>query len=141
MIDPQLAARSLTCESEVPSGVSARADRDKVEQILLNLLSNAIKFTPSGGHVSVRTPAAEDDVVELSVSDTGMGIPPDKLQNIFEPFVQVDMSRTSRREGTGLGLAISRDLARGMGGDLSVRSEVNAGSTFTLTLPRAGRDT
>jgi signal transduction histidine kinase len=66
-----------------------------------------------------------------------MGIPRDKLTSIFEPFVQVEMEHAKRREGSGLGLAISRDLARGMGGNLAVTSEINAGSTFTLALPLA----
>ena len=79
---------------------------------------------------------AEGDAILIHVRDTGIGIPAGKLGSIFEPFVQVDAGRTRRVEGTGLGLAISRDLARGMGGDLSVVSTVGAGSTFTLMLPR-----
>jgi signal transduction histidine kinase len=75
--------------------------------------------------------------VHLRVSDTGIGIPAPKLAHVFEPFVQVDDSAERRSEGSGLGLAISRDLARGMGGDLSAESQVDVGSTFTLTLPRA----
>jgi len=71
------------------------------------------------------------------VRDTGRGIPPDKLEAIFEPFVQVDRSTTRSGDGTGLGLAISRDLARAMGGDLVAESTLGAGSTFTLVLPRA----
>jgi PAS domain S-box-containing protein len=140
MVEPQLAARGLALEVGVQPGVVARADREKVQQIVINLLSNAIKFTPPGGRVSVDAAgrAERPDVVYLRVADTGIGIPPEKQAAVFEPFVQVDMSRTRRSEGTGLGLAISRDLARGMGGDLRVRSEEGRGSTFTLTLPRAG---
>jgi signal transduction histidine kinase len=112
------------------------ADADKVRQILVNLLSNAIKFTPANGSVSIEC-SAEEGIVQIRVQDTGTGIPPEKLQAIFEPFVQLDRSLTNVREGSGLGLAISRDLARGMGGDLCIASTVGQGSTFTLTLPRA----
>ncbi|HEX8696768.1 MAG TPA: PAS domain-containing sensor histidine kinase [Longimicrobium sp.] len=140
MVEPQLAARGLALEVGVEPGVVAWADREKVQQVVINLLSNAIKFTPQGGRVSVNAASRPErpDVVYLRVADTGIGIPPELQASVFEPFVQVDMSRTRRSEGTGLGLAISRDLARGMGGDLRVRSEEGRGSTFTLTLPRAG---
>ena len=74
--------------------------------------------------------------MEVKVTDTGVGIPPDKLDHIFEPFVQLARGQTSGVEGTGLGLAISRDLARAMGAELSVESRLDAGSTFTLSLPR-----
>ena len=110
------------------------ADREKLEQILINLLSNAVKFTPSGGEVSLAC-EADDNRVTIEVRDTGVGINPDKLHRIFEPFVQLDQSLTRSRDGVGLGLAISRDLARGMSGELSARSTPGAGSTFTLTLP------
>ena len=75
--------------------------------------------------------------IAVHVADTGTGIAPDQVERIFEPFVQVDARLTRAHEGVGLGLAISRDLARGMGGELTVESEVGVGSTFTLTLPRA----
>jgi signal transduction histidine kinase len=137
MVDPQAQAKGLALEVTVPPGVIARADREKVQQIVINLLSNAIKFTPSGGHVSVDARRG-GGVVRLHVSDTGIGIPAEKQGSVFDPFVQVDMSRTRRSEGSGLGLAISRDLARGMGGELSVQSTPGSGSTFTLTLTAEG---
>jgi len=112
----------------------ARADREKLGQVLLNLLSNAAKFTAPGGRVAV-TVDDGDGVVRLRVADTGRGISADQQERIFEPFVQVGRGYTSPDEGTGLGLAISRDLARGMGGDLTVGSREGAGATFTVTLP------
>jgi signal transduction histidine kinase len=131
-------------ESAAP-GVRVLADPEKLRQILVNLLANAAKFTPAGGTVAVRVdgddPAtgagAAPPVVRIAVTDTGLGIAPDQLERIFEPFVQVDAGLTRAHEGTGLGLAISRELARAMGGDLTARSAVGAGSTFTLTLPVA----
>ncbi len=138
MMEPQIAARGLLAEVSVPPAVIARADTEKVEQILLNLLTNAVKFTGAGGSVAVTggndTSSAEQ--VYLRVSDTGSGIPSDFLDRIFEPFIQVDVSATRPSEGTGLGLAISRDLARGMGGDLTAESELGRGSAFTLALPK-----
>jgi signal transduction histidine kinase len=105
---------------------------------LLNLLSNAVKFTANGGRISawVRD-SQKSNSVELCVTDTGVGVPPDKIQAIFDPFVQLSTSPSSRHEGTGLGLAISRDLARGMGGDLFVESEAGKGATFVIVLPLA----
>jgi PAS domain S-box-containing protein len=109
-------------------------DRDKVEQILVNLVTNAIKFTDAGGWVKVRTEASRDET-HVVVEDNGWGIPPEKLESIFKPFVQVENGLTRKRDGVGLGLAISRELARAMGGDLLVRSEVGQGSEFRLILP------
>jgi len=116
--------------------VRATADPEKLQQILLNLLTNAIKFTDIGGEIRVAGTEREGRV-SITVSDTGIGIPPDKLATIFEPFVQVDQRLTRPHEGVGLGLAISRDLARGMGGDLAATSAFGAGSTFTVILRRA----
>ena len=114
----------------------AYADPERVQQILLNLLSNAAKFTPAGGKITVEClPQPTEMVVE--VTDNGPGIPADKLQSIFEPFVQLERGRSPEMGGTGLGLAISRDLARAMGGDLRAESEPGRGSTFRLSLPRA----
>jgi signal transduction histidine kinase len=109
-------------------------------QILLNLLSNALKFTPSPGTVTVSLSADDGDprLARIAVRDTGVGIPAAKLQSVFEPFVQLGRGLTSAHQGTGLGLSISRDLARGMGGELTATSgELGAGAAFVLTLPRA----
>jgi signal transduction histidine kinase len=145
MVEPQLAGKGISCETHVAPELHALADRDKLEQILLNLLSNAIKFTAVGGRIAIDTrdnspsPAeSEDRPVHLRVTDTGCGIPADKQDAIFDPFVQVHRRLTMPTEGTGLGLAISRDLARGMGGDLRVQSVEDEGSAFTLTLRGAG---
>lgn len=110
------------------------ADAEKARQILLNLLSNAMKFTPRGGQVTIRC-ASRSEFAEITVADSGIGIPTEKLESIFEPFVQVDTRLTRTQDGVGLGLAISRDLARGMGGDLVVASRLGEGATFTLRLP------
>jgi signal transduction histidine kinase len=137
LVAPQVRAKGLDyAYAPCAADVTIEADPEKVRQILLNLLSNAIKFTDGGGRIVV-TCTIEDDVVRLHVTDTGVGIPPDKLERIFEPFVQLQPGRTRTREGTGLGLAISRDLARAMHGEVAVESTVDVGSTFTLTLPRS----
>jgi PAS domain S-box-containing protein len=136
MIEPQAETRGVVVHAETKEGLFALADSSKVEQIVLNLLSNAIKFTPRGGRVTVDM-RREGDRAAVRVSDTGIGIPAEKLQSIFEPFVQVGRSLNSPHEGTGLGLAISRDLARAMNGDLTVKSELGVGSVFDLTLPVA----
>jgi signal transduction histidine kinase len=152
LVEPQLRAKGLRSHWEscdvrpVADGAGApgddrvapvliHADVEKVRQILLNLLSNAIKFTPAGGEVEV-TCAVQDDQAVVRVRDTGRGIPADRLEHVFEPFVQVDRHLSpSHSDGVGLGLAISRDLAVRMGGELAVESTVDAGSTFTLTMP------
>jgi PAS domain S-box-containing protein len=137
LIAPQLRQRGLRFVADAAADATARADRDKLQQILLNLLSNAVKFTEAGGEVRVSA-EADGHVVRLRVRDTGCGIPPERLEHVFDPFVQLDQRLTRTSEGTGLGLAISRDLARAMDGDLAVESEVAVGSTFTVTLPRGG---
>jgi len=136
-VEPQLREKGLhfTMPPDAQSA-EACADPDKVRQILINLLSNAIKFTPNGGHIALKC-EEDDKLIYISVVDDGAGIPADKIDAIFEPFVQVNRDYASKHEGTGLGLAISRDLARRMGGDLTVESKLDKGSTFTLTLPRA----
>jgi PAS domain S-box-containing protein len=137
LIAPQARAKGLklTVTDSAP-GAAMRADAEKLRQILVNLLSNAVKFTEPGGRIVVAG-AVEGEEIRFTVSDTGIGIPAHHLATIFEPFVQVRADLTRTTEGTGLGLAISRDLARGMGGELTATSTAGEGSTFTLTLPRA----
>ena len=148
LVAPQLRAKGLGYSwSGALPGLSVRADREKLQQILLNVISNAVKYTQprDGGlgrvEVSCTVGAEPDDGgprrVHLHVRDTGDGIAADQLERIFEPFVQVDQRLTRPHTGVGLGLAISRDLARGMGGDLTAQSTPGIGSVFTLTLQRA----
>ncbi|HEX2078995.1 MAG TPA: GAF domain-containing protein [Longimicrobium sp.] len=137
LIEPQAADRGILYgRGDCEEGVRVRADREKLEQVLLNLLSNAVKFTGPGGSVSMDF-VRDDGEVRIRVHDTGCGIPAGRLDAVFEPFVQVDPDLTRTRQGTGLGLAISRELARAMGGDVTVESVPGEGSTFTVHLPAA----
>jgi signal transduction histidine kinase/PAS domain-containing protein len=138
LVAPQLRSAHLAFGgSSGDDSIVLRADREKVRQIVLNLLGNAIKFTPAGGRVAVSC-TRQGDRVRVEVTDTGIGIAADRLQSVFDPFVQLDRTLTSQHEGTGLGLAISRDLARAMHGDIEATSELGKGSTFSLVLPAAG---
>jgi signal transduction histidine kinase len=136
LVKPQADARNISLFFErSDESVLVRADRDRFQQIVLNLLSNALKFTAEGGAVKVTSSSTPENVSVL-VADSGVGIAPDQLERIFDPFVQVQSGPTRSSDGVGLGLAISRDIARQMGGEVSVESRPNEGSTFTLTLPR-----
>jgi signal transduction histidine kinase len=133
-VTPQMRAKGLRFECcRECDGELVRADRQRAQQILLNLVSNAIKFTAPGGTISVSCERANDGVA-IHVRDTGCGIAADRLESVFEPFVQVEQELTRTAEGAGLGLAISRDLAKAIGGDLTVESTLGHGSTFTLWL-------
>ena len=136
LTEPQLAEKRIRyrCANVDPS-LLVVADADKVLQILINLVTNAMKFTPADGEIALSA-EADGDVVRMTVTDTGRGVPADKLEAIFEPFVQVERRLRGTSEGVGLGLSISRELARAMGGDLRVRSTFGAGAAFMLTLPR-----
>jgi signal transduction histidine kinase len=146
VLAPQAEARGITLSAECDGEASYWGDPQRVDQILLNLVSNAIKFTEPGGHARLSCAlrdeghaagASEGRWVCLRVEDSGIGIAPEQLERIFEPFVQVESGYTRRHEGAGLGLAISRRFARWMGGDLTVESTPGAGSVFTLWLPAA----
>ncbi|HEX6909752.1 MAG TPA: PAS domain S-box protein [Longimicrobium sp.] len=135
MVEPLALAKGIVLKhGPCPEGIVARADPGKTEQIVLNLLSNAVKFTPAGGRVTAGC-GTLDGMPCVTVADTGPGIQPEHQHSIFQPFVQLGRSLSSGHEGTGLGLAISRDLARAMGGEITVRSEPGEGASFTLTLP------
>ena len=137
-VQPQLTAKGISYHwTPEDCKLDILVDEDKAQQILLNLLSNAIKFTPRGGRIEIDA-RLQGDKVEVSVRDTGVGIPKEKSADVFEPFVQLGRDFSSDSQGTGLGLSISRDLARHMNGELSVKSEVGKGATFTLELPAAG---
>ena len=126
--------KALTLEVAIPPELpSVWVDAERLHQVLSNLLGNAVKFTPPGGRVSV-TAREEDAVVRISVADTGPGIPAEHLPQVFDRFWQ---ARSTRRAGAGLGLAIARGIVEAHGGDMGVRSEPGAGSTFFFTLPVA----
>ena len=140
IVEPQVAARGLTLRTSCPPDLVVRADREKIDQILVNLVGNAIKFTNGGGSVAIEC-RADAASVRTDVRDTGVGIPADQLDAIFVPFVQLEASgHRGDDRGVGLGLAIGRQLARAMRGDVTVESVVGRGSTFTLRLPRAAVD-
>jgi signal transduction histidine kinase len=137
LVEPELRRKDLrfTRDPCDPSLV-VRADLGKLRQILLNLLGNAVKFTGAGGRVGVGA-TRDGNRVRIWVSDTGIGIPSDQLERVFEPFFQVDRGMTRTYPGIGLGLAIARDFARAMGGELRLESETGKGSTASLELPSA----
>jgi signal transduction histidine kinase/DNA-binding response OmpR family regulator len=142
MLGQDAAAKGLkltvTIDYDVPAAV--RGDRLRVGQVLGNLLSNAVKFTAEGEvsfHASVRERTNVSTVVEFEVRDTGIGIPPERLSTLFDPFTQADISTTRQYGGTGLGLTIGRDLTRLMGGSLTASSELKHGSTFIAAIPLA----
>jgi signal transduction histidine kinase len=137
LIRPMVTAKRLRYSHRgIEENLHVRADGPKLQQILVNLLSNATKFTDPGGSVLVEC-SADTTTVRLRVADTGSGIPPDRLDTVFVPFMQVEGARRRPVEGTGLGLAISRDFAIGMGGQLLAESELGKGSSFTIVMPRA----
>jgi signal transduction histidine kinase len=136
LVDVQAREKRLQLNTRGQADVHAHADPERLRQILVNLLSNAVKFTDADGRIDVEW-LAVDDAVEIGVSDTGIGIPQECLESVFEPFLQLDGDFKRRQSGAGLGLAISRDLARGMGGEITASSVVAVGSTFVLSIPKA----
>jgi PAS domain S-box-containing protein len=129
-------AKHQTLSVVVDAGRPLRADGRRLGQLLVNLLGNAVKFTPEGGALGLEVVADEaEDVVRLVVWDTGIGIPPDQVERIFQPFVQLDASLARQYAGTGLGLALVRRIVELHGGRVAVESAPGAGSRFTVTLP------
>jgi signal transduction histidine kinase len=136
LIRPQMQEAAISFQSNDCEGVLARTDGDRLQQILLNLLSNAAKFTPPGGRVEISC-ERHGERVHIIVADSGIGIPDDQFEHIFEPFVQLEAGGDVRKQGVGLGLAISRDLARAMEGNLRASRSASGGAEFTIDLPAA----
>jgi len=131
--------KGIRSENQITAGSlpHVRGDSDKIKQIFLNLLDNAVKYTPEGGSVTL-TARQDGNGVEVSIRDTGIGIPEQALPRIFERFYRVDKARSRELGGTGLGLSIVKHLVENHGGKLSCRSRTGQGSTFLFTLPVAG---
>jgi signal transduction histidine kinase len=133
---PVAAKKSIRLESAIsPAMPHFRGDGRRLRQVLLNLLSNAVKFTPDNGTVLVRAMLTAARQIELSVEDTGIGIPQDKIRCVTEPFFQVDGSLSRQQEGTGLGLSIAKSLTELHQGELVLTSETGRGTKVSLLLP------
>ena len=142
-LQSQAQGKSLQLVMDLPEDLpTVLGDREKLEQVLTNLVGNAIKFTPEGGTISVSAGLSDQDenLVAVSVRDTGIGIPEDQLKKVFEKFHQVEGSLHRSVTGTGLGLAITRGLIETHQGTIWAESELGKGSTFTFTLPLSGRE-
>jgi signal transduction histidine kinase len=136
LVAPLFEKKGVACTRDaVDAALVVHGDRERTQQILLNLLSNAVKFTPAGGQVALRA-LADGERVHIEVRDSGVGIPGDMLESVFEPFVQVDSTLTRAAGGTGLGLAISRELARAMGAELWAEAATGAGTVIVLAMRR-----
>ena len=135
LLEPEVRRKGLSfITNPCDPSLTVWADPERLRQILLNLLANAVKFTNPGGRVGIDA-RQERGLVYIRVSDTGIGIPPDQLERVFEPFFQVDRGLTRMYPGTGLGLAIARDFARAMGGDIRLESRPGEGTRAALQLP------
>jgi signal transduction histidine kinase len=142
MIADEAARRGISITiAAAPGGPTIWADEPALRKVLLNLLSNGLKFTPRGGRITCSAAAVTGDRVRLTVADTGVGIPADRLSGLFEPFTQLDASYRREAEGAGIGLALARELVEHMGGRIAIRSTVGQGTVVDVDLPtgRIGR--
>jgi signal transduction histidine kinase len=138
LMEPARREAGLTVKANIPEEhLSCLGDRLRVEQVLLNLIRNAIHFTPEGGIILVTAERGAGGRVFFSVRDTGVGIPEQHLEHIFDRFYRADESRARSSGGAGLGLAIAKELVEAMGGAISVESELDEGTVFTIALPAA----
>ena len=135
LINIQARAKGITVSTDVPSDLIFKVDARALRQILLNLLSNAVKFTFEGGKIGVVAAVVANGDVAVSVTDNGMGIPPEALEKVFNPFERANRGASKAIEGTGLGLSIARRLVTMHGGTISLKSEVGQGTTATVTFP------
>jgi len=130
--------KQVKVENLVPEGLLARADADRLHQVLCNLVENAIKYGRHGGRVAVGARLADEDKVEAWVQDDGPGIPPESRERVFERFYRVDRARSRETGGTGLGLSIVKHIVQAHGGEVWVKSELGHGAAFYFTLPKGG---
>jgi signal transduction histidine kinase len=136
-IEVARADRDVALSSDLPENLPAiEADPERVHQVIFNLVDNAVRFTPEGGEVRIEA-RRHDGTVEVSVADTGVGIPPEALPRLFERFYRVDSSRARGDGGTGIGLAIARSVVEAHGGTIRAESAPGHGSIFTFDLPLA----
>jgi two-component system phosphate regulon sensor histidine kinase PhoR len=133
-LESKAAAKAVTFHNEVAPGLTARADGDRIQQLLTNLIDNAIKYGRPGGNVTIGARPAENDRIELWVRDDGPGIPPEAIDRVFERFYRVDKARSREAGGTGLGLSIVKHIIQAHGGEVWVESELGQGAVFFLTL-------
>jgi signal transduction histidine kinase len=139
MVRDRAASSGVAIRNEVTAAIATLwVDRRAFKQVILNLLSNAVKFTPGGGSITITAGMEPDRGFALAVADTGIGIPPDFMADLFQPFRQAENAANRRYEGTGLGLSISKNFVGLHGGTLTCRSTPGAGTTMTVRLP-AGR--
>jgi signal transduction histidine kinase len=135
---PKVAAKEISLSLDLPDNLpEVNIDWQRISQVVHNFLENAATHTPKGGSISVAA-GAQDSWVEVRVSDTGEGIPPEDLPNIFERFYRVDRSRARATGGSGLGLTIAKRLVEAHGGKIAVESQLGKGSSFSFTVPIAG---
>jgi two-component system, OmpR family, phosphate regulon sensor histidine kinase PhoR len=136
-LQSRAAEKQVTVENRVPAGLAARADAERLHQVLSNLVENAIKYGRQSGHVVVGARDGADHKVEAWVQDDGPGIPPDSRERVFERFYRVDRARARETGGTGLGLSIVKHIVQAHGGEVWVKSEMGEGATFFFTLPKS----
>ena len=140
-MEPLAREKGITLEEILPQGLPpVRADRVKLRRIIVNLLSNALKFTSKGGEVQVKAVPEGDELIRISISDTGVGIAPEDVERLFDKYEQARSRATRGEKGTGLGLYITKQLVELHGGEIKVESGVGKGSTFSFTLPVAKGD-
>ncbi|MCX6906275.1 MAG: ATP-binding protein [Verrucomicrobia bacterium] len=136
-LQARAAKKPTVMENEIPAGLRARADLDRLQQVFFNLLDNAIKYGKPGGRILLGGREMPEDKVQLCVSDDGPGIPPEARARLFERFYRVDKARSRDTGGTGLGLSIVKHIVQSHGGEVWVESELGRGTSFFFTLPKA----
>jgi signal transduction histidine kinase len=135
LINIQARAKGIMVSANVPSDIVLRADARALRQILLNLLSNSVKFTSEGGAIIATATVSANSDIAISITDNGMGIPPESLERVFNPFQRANSGATKSVEGTGLGLSIAKRFVTMHGGTISLKSEVGKGTIATVTFP------